>query len=378
MKATPRNSVFVHLAALLLVISLSFFKFPAYSQETKTGFLSTLYLETQAHYGFLIPHHREMWALTDGFFTLYEISMAKQTFGRQPGQSDRNYPQLRLTYLTSDFGKSKPLGKLHAVIPNIRLPLLKGKKSGMMFGFGLGIGHLSNKFHVTENYQNLAIGSHYNAAIQFTLSWRVFLSDRLYFNGGASMLHISNGTIKSPNFGLNIPAIFGGLNWKLNKKPINYLEPDQQIKRKGKINMRLQGLVATKQILSQPESDFGVITGNLSISRYYNNVNNYLIGLDVIYDESTKFLLEEENKPTDEWQDIVKLGLFGGHEWTFSQIGVLIGLGYYLENNNPNDTPVYTKMEVNYNFVKFAFAGISLRTHWAKADFLSAGIGFKL
>lgn len=363
---------------LLAALVLAGISQPCTSQENKTGFLSTLYLEGQAHYGFLIPHHREMWALTDGFFPLWEVSITKQTYGRQPGQYDRNYPQFRLTYIYSNFGESEPLGQMHAFIPGMRLPIIQGNKSAMMFGFGLGIGHLSEKFDVMENYQNLAIGSNYNAAIQFTLSWRIFINSRLFFNAGASMLHVSNGTIQAPNFGLNIPAVFGGLNWKLNDKPIHYLEPDGQKSRKGSFNFRAQGLVATKQILSLPDKNFGVIAGNISLAGYYNNVNSFVVGIDAIYDESTRYLLEKDNQPTEDWQDVVKLGLLGGHEWTFSRIGVLIGLGYYLENKNPDDTPVYTKMEVNYNFLKFAFIGVSLRTHWAKADFLGAGIGFKL
>ncbi len=199
-----------------------------------------------------------------------------------------------------------------------------------------------------------------------------------FFNAGASMLHVSNGTIQAPNFGLNIPAVFAGLNWKLNNKPIHYLEPGEQISRKGKFSFRIQGLIATKQVNSQPATDFGVLAGNISLSRYYNNVNSYLLGFDAIFDEYTKFILEKNSQPTKDWQDVIKLGLLAGHEWSFSRMAVLVGLGYYLENNNPNDMPVYTKMEVNFNFLRFAFVGISLRTHWAKADFLGAGVGFKL
>lgn len=336
-----------------------------------------MYIEGRAHYSFLIPHHREMWALTNGFFPVWEFSLVKQTWGKSACQYYRGYPQLRLTYIYSDFGMSKQLGVMHAVIPNIRLPLIRGKNMSLMFGFGLGAAYLSKTFNREYNYQNLAIGSHYNAAIQFALSWRIKMDNRIYFNSGVSMMHISNGTIRSPNYGLNIPGLFAGLSWKLTGKEIKYKEPEDLRRNKGRITVRLMGLAARKQILSQPEKEFGVLAGSISFSTFYNQVNTFLVGVDLIYDESTKYLLEQDEKPADDWEDVTKIGASVGHEWTFSDLSVILGLGYYLRNKNPDDTPVYTKIGIEYRILKYAFAGISLRTHWAKADFLGAGLGFR-
>lgn len=349
----------------------------SYSQGTTNKFASTLFLEGMAHYSFLIPHHREMWALTDGFYPIWELSAGIQTRGKSPCQYYRNYPQFRLTYLYTDFGNSKPLGVMHAVVPNIRVPLIRGRKTQLIFGFGLGAAHLSKKYHRTENYRNLAIGSHYNAAIQFALSWRIWMSERMQFQSGISMLHVSNGTVQSPNFGLNTPGIFVGLSWKPDKNKIDYLVPEDLPINKGKFNVRIMGMAATKQILSRPDRDFAVYSGSLMISAYYNNVNTFLIGLDAVYDASTEYILEQDKKPVEDWQEIIKTGVMAGHEWTFSRLGILLGMGYYLENKNPDDAPVYTKIGISYNFLNFAFVGINLRTHWAKADFLGAGIGFK-
>jgi len=375
------KNVIKHTQRKILVVLLTFLMILAWqnlkSQEQTSSFFSTIYLEGSAHYGFLIPHHRELWALTDGFFPIWEFSIAKQTNGREPCQSLRKYPQLRLSYLYSDFGNSKSIGVMHAIVPNIRLPIIASKKIKLLFSFGLGAAHMSKKFHQTDNYKNLAIGTNFNAAIQFGLNLRFRLSDRVTFNPGFSMLHVSNGTIKTPNYGLNIPAAFANLSWKLNSKKIVYKTPEVKKEKKGNINLRISGLVSSKQILSKPDKDFYVFAGSLIISRYYNNLNTYLIGLDIIYDESTKNLMEQNDQSTDQWQDVTKLGLMAGHEWTFSKLGIMVGLGYYLQNNNEDDAPVYSKIGINYQVVKFAYLGISLRTHWAKADFLGAGIGFK-
>lgn len=350
----------------------------AFSQDKPNNFITLLHLEAKAHYGFVIPHHPEIWALTDGYFPLWEVSIFKQTDGRKSYHYLRRYPQPGLTYFYTDFGRSQELGVMHAVIPNIRIPLIKKEKFSLAFGIGLGAAYLSKKFDRLENYKNLTIGSHYNAAVNFQLRLRWRLSTQLHFVSGASMLHVSNGTIKTPNYGLNIPALFAGFDLKLNRKKINYIVPNEIRQLKKKINLRLGAGIATKETGDVLDKQFKVYIGNLTLSRFYNNTNRFLIGVDGVYDESTKYTLETKMKPTEEYLDVMKIGINIGHEWTFSRLSMFMNLGYYVHNNNDADESLYNKLGMTFNFLKFAYAGVTLQAHWAKAEFLSFGIGFIL
>lgn len=366
------------LTALFATIYIFAFAFAGYTQTEKNKFASTLYLEAKVHYGFIIPHHTELWALTNGYFPTWELSIVKQTDGRKPYQYYRNYPQLRLSYLHSDFGGSESLGVMNALLPNIHLPLISKKNFKFSFGIGLGIAHLSKKFDRIVNYQNLSIGSNYNAAVKFELSMQFTLKPQLQINTGLSMLHLSNGTIKTPNYGLNIPAAFVGLDWKLSSKKIIYQKPSDLPQNRGKINFRIKGSVASKQIINVWDQDFRIAMGSMVLTGFYNNINKIRIGVDGIYDESEKYLLEKEDKATDDWTDITKIGVNAGHEWTFSKISMYVNLGFYVYNNNDDDTVLYNQLGINYNFLKFVFAEINLQTHWAKAEFLSFGLGFNI
>jgi len=356
---------------LLIIIAIS-----GFAQTEKNTFFSTIYLEAKVHYGFIIPHHTEIRALTKGFFPVWEVSIVKQTDGRKPYQYYRHYPQIRLTYLHSNFGASEQLGIMNAVLPNINLPLMLRENITCSFGMGLGIAHLSKKFDRINNFQNLAIGSNYNAAVRFALSVQFKLAPLLQFNAGLSMLHISNGTIKSPNYGLNYPAMFAGFDFKVSRKKIILFKPENQNLKRKQINVRVMGSLASKQIINVWDKDFKIIATSLTVSRYYNNTNKILIGFDGIYDETIKYFFEEEGKPTDYWLDISKFGVNIGHEWTFAKLSIFMNLGYYVHNNNKNKAILYNKLGINYNFLKFAFVGLNLQTHWAKADFLSVGLGF--
>lgn len=365
------SRIIIAVLCLFLVINSGF------SQSDKNSFGSKIYFEAKVHYGYILPHHNELWVLTNGYFPVLELSLIKQTDGRKPYQYYRKYPQVRLTYLYCDFGRSEQLGRLNAILPDIHLPIVSKKEFTISFGMGLGIAHLSKKFDRINNYQNLAIGSNFNAAVKFEASFQYKLTTQLQINTGLSMLHISNGTIKAPNYGLNLPAIYAGCEWKISRKKIKYFKSEERITKPRKMNVSLMGSMASKQIINVWDKDFAIAAASLTISRFYNNTNKLLLGVDAVYDESTEYLLNQAEKPTDYWLDITKIGVNVGHEWTFSKLSIFMNLGYYVHNNNETNAVLYNKLGLNYDFLKFAFVGINLQTHWAKADFLSIGLGLK-
>ncbi len=356
---------------------LIFIGFAAFAQADSKPEASTLFIEANTHYGFLAAHHPEMWVLTDGYFPTWELSILKQTDGSKSWQYLRNFPQISLSYLHSNFGDSQSLGMMNALMPKIRLPIIQKPHIKLFFTIGLGIALMSKKFDRLDNYQNLAIGSYLNAAVQFDLLLRFTLSQRMRLNTGISLLHISNGTIKSPNYGLNVPTVMVGLSWKITRQKITFIKTETLMENKGKMNLSLMAGVASKQLLSVRDKHFRILNASIVGSRFYNANNKILAGLDVIYDESTRYQLEKDNIAIT-WTDATKVGISLGHEWTFAQLSMFVNLGYYVRNKNENDNRIYNKMGVNYYVLKHTFVRLALQSHWAKAEFLSLGLGFTI
>lgn len=357
---------------LLLMLAL-----PAvvHAQQTPSRFIDRVSLESKIHYSFIIPHHSKMWALTDGFFPVVEASVLLQTDGHRQYQYRRRYPQIGLTYLYADFGGSDPLGVMHALVPNIRLPLLRRDKIQITFGVGVGVAYLTKKYDRIENYQNLTIGSHYNAAVHFQLKTNIRLSEQFRASAGISMAHVSNGTIKTPNYGLNMPALFAGLEYKITRRPIVFLQPEQINKMKGKVNVRIGAAMALKENNDAWGKEFRVYIGQVSVGGYYNNTNRLLLDVDAVYDESTKYAMEADGVSVENYEDVVKGGISLGHEWTFDKLSLLMNLGVYIYNTDYTDELVYNKLGVGFRFTRYTYASVTLQAHWAKAEFLSFGLG---
>ncbi len=360
----------------LMVFLLLFVCQFAHSQEQKQSFFSTMYLEGKIHQSIVIAHHPEMWALTDGFFPSYEFSMTKQTVGKNPWVYLRNYPRYGISYRYSSFGGSPYLGEAHSVMPFISLQMVKTQKILIDFRILLGAAYITKTFDRLENYKNRAISTNWNASVGFYLQGNWHLSAVTDFTAGVSMLHLSNGTIKTPNYGLNLPGLFAGLQFRLSRKPVDYQKPDQMIYNKGKQNVRLSAGMATKEVIDHRDEKFLVYTSELAYTLYYSNTNRIILGADATYDESNQLILQTQGDTISDRVQLTKFGLIAGHEWVFSRFAFNFTLGYYLHNLNNSNDLIYNKIGVIYFIHKNIYAGVTLKSHYAKADFLSGGIGF--
>ena len=113
-------------------------------------------------------------------------------------------------------------------------------------------------------------------------------------------------------------------------------------------------------------------------SQYYCNSNRYLIGLDLIYDESVKYALELEGEKIENNKETIKLGLNLGHEFVLDKLSLYFALGYYIYSIDTTKGRIYDKIAVNYTITRNLMIGVALSAHYAQADYLSVGIGFNL
>jgi len=316
--------------------------------------------------------------LTGGFFPSYEVSLYKQTTGKKSFHYLRKYPEVGFLYRYSDHGGSQYLGASHVVMPYINFPLIRKNGFVINFNVGLGMGYLTKKFHRLKNYQNLAIGSHLNAAINLQIQLKIRISRRVFLSAGGGILHLSNGTIKTPNYGLNIPSVFGGLSYKLNHRKINFRVPEVIKKNRGTFNFSMLFGAAMKEIPRQYDMHYPVYFASASVSGYYNNVNRFSIGLDAVFDEANIALLERAGDTIQFAEQAIKYGVNAGHEWVFSRVSMSFKIGYYIYARYESDGPVYNKIGVKYSISDYVNISLILNAHYARADFLAFGIGFTL
>jgi hypothetical protein len=204
---------------LILVFVLSGLANPA---EAQKGFHHKLHspnlvAECKIYYGWTLDHHIEITPFKR-HYAAYEVSIQKATYGRTRWEYMYNYPLIGLAYWYSDLGNTTALGSAHAIFPFINFPLLSKKGFNIYFRLGVGLGYLTEKYDRYKNYENLAIGSHFNGNVNLLFEARGPIGKKLIASGGLSLVHFSNGGIRQPNYGLNMPSVNFALAYRVTRE----------------------------------------------------------------------------------------------------------------------------------------------------------------
>lgn len=346
-------------------------------------FSSNLMIETKFHYGFLYAHHLEL-ELFNAHFPAFELSIQQLTFGKHKWERAFNYPIIGITLLYSGLGYNPNLGQALALMPFINFPLYKYRNFTFGFRFALGVGYLTQKFDRLVNYKNLAIGSHFNAAVNLMLEVRYRLNYALTMSAGISLQHFSNGSLKLPNYGINAPLINLGLAYRPFKENNQIgdrfyppIEPYEAIIRKT-MELYFGVSVGWKNMQA-------VVGENYMVYHIYQNTlfqisrkSKVGFGLDLSYDPSHIKILEMSGNTVDNELKILRPGINAAYELMMSRLGFILNLGYYLGGMEKSNGPFYEKIGVQYNFTRHFFASVMLKVHWGRADYIGWGLGYRL
>jgi hypothetical protein len=345
----------------------------------------SLVLEGRVYYGWTLDHHLEITPYKR-HYPAVEISLLKATYGRTRWEYMYNYPLIGIAYWYSDLGRTKPLGSAHAIFPYINFPLFAGRQFNLFFRLGVGLGYLTQKYDRYENFENLVIGSHINGAVNLLFEARWRMGSRFMGSVGLSWMHFSNGSIKQPNYGLNMPGANLALAYRLShenhyerRKLLPELYPFEFDGRKFlQIDMSAGFGMKDLQATLGEGNRFIVAALSGNVLWPVSFKSRLGCGFDVSYDGSDEMLLEVKGVEPEHRINIVKTGITGGYELEFSKMAIMLNLGINLTGADKSDGYVYEKFALRYSVTKNLFGSLTLKALYGKADFLTLGVGYKL
>jgi len=354
----------------------------SFSQDNHRLYNTNLFVEGKFHYGFLYAHHLEL-ELFNAHFPAFELSIQKQTYGKRKWERAFAYPIIGFTCWYSGLGNSPYLGKAIGLMPFINFPLYRHKDLFFGFRFALGLGILTKKFDRIENYKNIAIGTHLNAAINLMFEVRYRINTWLTASAGISLQHFSNGSLKMPNYGLNAPMINVGLAYwpKQQNKEIGdrFYPPTERFSAiiQRFIECDIGGIVGYKNMEAVYGENFFVF--HLYENTFYqvSRKSKVGLGLDLSYDPSHIKILESQGDTLDNNLKILRPGINAAYQLILGKLGFIFNLGLYLGGAERSNGPLYEKFSLQYNFSKNLFANVMLKVHFGRADYIGFGIGYK-
>ncbi|MEI6020114.1 MAG: acyloxyacyl hydrolase, partial [Bacteroidota bacterium] len=236
--------------------------------------------------GFIMVHRATIGHLVKGFPSIYELDISHATSGNKLWQLENNKPDVGLSFQCLDYKNPSQLGYAFSIVPFIDIPLKQEvKNSRLILRLCWGATYITKCFDIHENPKNIAIGSHFNAYVQFKWFWQIQLSKSLRLEPGFAFTHASNGKSKNPNLGLNLASINVGLNYilpNLSKTEITKIDSSTKVKSKNEfLAMAALGF-----------NEKGVETGRLyclllsgAYQRNIRNTHKFSLGTDFFCDQ---------------------------------------------------------------------------------------------
>lgn len=342
-----------------------------------------LSLEVKAQYGFLLSHHLEL-DVFNAHFPAVEISLQKKTWGSRRWEEAYAYPSIGVSCWVSNLGGFEAIGSAVALYPFISFPLTPNQTHAIHFKLGIGVGYLTNHFDRIENYKNFAIGSAFNLAASLYFDYRYQFSRSTTVSAGFGLTHFSNGSTKTPNYGLNILTGTIGVTTFLNK-------PNRGMKKKllpeysvfefdGSKYLELQfsTALATKDMSEQLGERFMVYAVFTNIMARVSYKSKFGAGVDYTYDGSDSYLIERATGINPPLRDVTKVGVNLAYELILDRTSFLFNAGFYVAGKERGEGDLFQRLTLKYLITDNLFANMALSAHLGKAEYIGLGLGYRL
>lgn len=338
---------------------------------------SVWFIKPVINNGLILVHRSNIRHLVKGNPTIYELNFGKSTSGNKLWQLENNLPDIGISIQCIDFKNPLQLGYGLTASPYIEIPLNKNQKSiRPIIRLCWGLTYISKSFDADNNYDNVAIGSHFNSFVQFRVFWHLKLSNLLRIEPGISFTHASNGKVKNPNLGLNVASLNLGLNYSIQSKTNQFIPKiDSSTKVKSKNELIFFTAIGfnQKQIASPTLKTF---VYSFAYQCNLKNIHKYILGIDVFQDEN--YLIDYENVFKNKAQGIDKLrmSIKLGYSYNVGRLSFPLEVGYYFFQKTNPDESIVSRLGVRYYSKTGLIVHFGMRTHFAVAYNFEYGLGY--
>jgi len=320
--------------------------------------------------GFLLAHRGLMAHLPLAPAVASELSYIYQTKNTKPWHEAYRNPMVGGTLFFGSVGNNDILGRFTGLYGFVELPIIKYKAYRLDFRFSTGLGYTNRPFDPVLNPENVAIGSKVNALMCYALKQSLRFK-QTGITLGIDMTHFSNASYQMPNLGINVPYLSVGVQRFFAQDT-----PKQQTTlEKPKFTYGLTAILSAKEMRPVGVGRYPVYAMSLFGRKYFGPKAGLEASVDIIYKTG---LLSHPSYPNAASLDPLQIGLFLGYVQPFDRVHFIYGVGVYVRDVLRPDVPVYIRLGSRYALTKDLEALVTLKTHFAKADYMELGIIYHL
>lgn len=336
------------------------------------------YIKPYVNFSAMIQHRSALGNLIKGYPITYELNIVKPTAGSHLWHLENNKPDIGINLSVVDYANPKQLGYGIIVAPFVEIPLsAKERTSRLFLRLCWGPAYMTKHFDLYENQKNGAIGSSFNAYVQFKWFWHIKLNDHMRLEPGFMFSHVSNARAQSPNLGLNVFGVGLGLNFKTTNKSFSISKVDSSCK-----NTSRHELFVTQNFGMNDGEILGKkqLVSCLAIGYNYNkrNTHKFGVGFDVFYDENYVKDLRVAGIADPSAFDKLRYGPKLAYSYNMGRISFPIEMGIYLRQLTEPDGLFFHRLGVRYFGNNGLVLAFGMRSHFAVAYNFEFGVGYRI
>jgi hypothetical protein len=346
----------------------------AKAQQAATPLLRNLSVGGHFSYGSFITAEPKAAYVRDSYSYFGELYLQQQTDGSKAWHHDNGLPQWGLGLQYGNLGSKQHVGDLLAAFCYLRLRLFSIGPLQSKVRLGAGGGWVEKVYDKETNHKNVLIGSHLNAFLNVLWQNELRLGTHWYLDAGLGFSHLSNGGYTLPNLGVNIPTLQVGARYVFREPQVLPAGRPDSFSRK--MAYRVFASLAAKQYpwIGSPRYLIGL--ASVEVSKRTSPRHRFGGGTTLFYNPSLAIgesgLKSEKMKGNN-----VQVGVYAAYERYFGRLSLPIQLGAYLYNKD-RFTTLYQQIGLRYQLNEKLTAGVALKTHLGKAEYINAGIGYTL
>jgi hypothetical protein len=364
------NVILRHIRFLILCLIQCYCSLLFGQEPTKN-----LAVRTDFHYGFVIPEYQHFNYLVNKPVVSGEISLFRQSVGRNYWEPLYKYPEAGLTLQFTTLGNKEVFGNEFGLFPYVQTPFIRREKFVFFNQFGLGVGYATKKFDLETNYENISVGSHLNVHFNFKLGSKFRLNKHLWINSGLSFTHYSNANMAEPNLGVNLFTAFAGMNYQITQVPVRIEKPIGSHQQKHEFALIYSA--GGKHTRALQSAVYFTSSASVEYKHHTFRKIHFGGGIDLSYDSATETEMSIPGKSNYQRRYDYRTGVHLSQELVYDRFSFILQQGFYVGlTDQVNKSFMYNRANLRWKFNEHILMHVSMRSHLHILDYPEIGVGY--
>lgn len=320
--------------------------------------------------------------IAGGFdISLVQTGLKKEIFSAIYGK-----PKMGLTARFMKMNNTDTFGYSLAIMPSYQLPFLQREKLQLGVKISYGINFNSQQYHNQKNFDNRAISSAVNFGLDIGMQANILLSNHAQLSIGTGLYHVSNGSLKMPNGGINVIYGEAGITYFPEAIPKNWNQKNQY-----RLNFKPHWEYAFYVLVSYRElgyfnyiTKFWIAGISQQFTYKFNHLYSLGLGLDGFYDATQPLLYDASLRVSNIAQKdkyYMAVGIY--NRFDIGKLFFPFGVYHYVYKMENVKEPVYVKFGLGFKpkgplFYGLFFKGTINKKQQLQSDFMEFSLGIRI